>query len=157
MKTSIILLASILLCTGCVKTSDPSPASNLAAGSGSWSYGGNTFTVTAASWVSSTLVASANKVHSSALEASFNSATPATGDYTISTNGQVNSGNQVIISVVDSTLPAITYESVNASGTVSVTRSGSSTTITVTNLKLLGITSKLVADSIYVTGTITKK
>jgi len=153
MKTSIILLASILLCMGCSKKSDPSPTTS---GSGSWTYRGITYTGTSATWVSNTLISMASKPSSSGLEAAFSSATPAAGDYSISTNGQV-AANQTIISVVDASLPAIAYSSIDAdAGKVSVSRSGGSTTITVTNIKLKGFTANAVLDSIYVTGTIVK-
>gem|GEM_PF-4650406 len=141
---------------GCSKKGDPSPASNLTAGHGSWTYGGKTYTLTTTSWVNFTLVALADKPSSSGLEAAFSSASPATGDYSIPSSGSTLAANQVMISVVDSNLPAITYTSIDG-GTVSVSRSGSSTTVTVTNLKLKGFTAKLALDSIYVTGTITKQ
>jgi hypothetical protein len=87
----------------------------------------------------------------------FSSTSPNSGNYSIVPIGDVTGSNQVSINVVDSSLPAIEYSSVDSNpGTVSVSRSGGSITVTVTNVKLMGITSDLKADSIVVTGTIVK-
>ena len=155
MKTSVLILVALVLLTGCLKH-EISPIVSTA-GSGSWTYKGTTFNSTAAMWTSLILVSSASKPRASALEAEFSSTSPGTGNYTLVPLGEVTSSNQVSIIIVDSTLPAIEYTPTDGNtGTVSVSRSGSKVTITMTDLKLKGMTSDLKQDSILVSGTIVK-
>jgi hypothetical protein len=155
MKTLATIFAALILLTSCIKH-DVTPVKS-SGNYGSWTYGANTFKGDYSSWSSVILVSTADKPHASALEAMFSSTSPNSGNYSIVPIGDVTGSNQVSINVVDSSLPAIEYSSVDSNpGTVSVSRSGGSVTVTVTNVKLMGITSDLKADSIVVTGTIVK-
>jgi len=98
----------------------------------------------------------ADKPHSSTLQADFSSNSPSSGNYTITSTGDVTTSSQVAISLVDSTLPSPMYISAPSNaGTVSVSRKGSSVTVTVTNVLLIGYLGSN-ADSLVVTGTIIK-
>lgn len=155
MKRVIPILFITVLLVSCSKSSDPAPASN--GDFGSWSYGGDTYKGTFTSWTSNVLAAVADKPHTSSFQAYFNSPNPAAGTYTVVSGSNAIGANQVSIAMVDSVLPAISYMSPdNNPGTVTVSRSGSSITVTATNVKVKGITAKLVADSTMITGTIKK-
>ena len=155
MKQFIPILLVVVLIAGCAKSSDPTPSTN--GDYGSWSYAGDTYKATFATWTSSVLGATASKPHTSGLQAYFNSSNPPAGTYTVVSSGTAIGANQVTIAVVDEVLPAISYISPgNNPGTVTVARNGSAVTVTVTNVKVLGFTSKAVADSTVVTGTIKK-
>ena len=160
-KTSTITLSLVsLLWISCIKP-NPTPSTSSSSSSnnyGSWSYNGSTYNGTYSSWINNALIATASKPSSSSLEAWFGSNNPSSGSYNLAVSSSSLSSNQVYIALVDGNLPAISYISSTAPGTnISVSNTGGSITVTLSNVKVYGLyssngTNKL--DSVLVSGTI---
>ncbi len=153
MKTSILLFVLSSFFMGCGKSSDPSPT---VTDFGSWSYKGKTFKGVSLNWTGTTLVGLAEKPNQSVLSVMFTSNSPTNGTYTIISDPSVSfESTEAVILLSDLTLSAPNY--VSQSGTVTVSRSGSSVQITFSNVKMTGQTgSGTGVYSIDISGTIMK-